>query len=154
MSRRALPRSDEPIRLAPVADGYHYRVVLDVAPKGSPRRQLTRTFKTLIAARDFVSDTRHALRRHTGVQSSETVEQLCTRWLQGRPDIRPVTQEHYRHMLRPVIARIGSIPIQHLGVSDVETLVGDLTSEGGRRGQGLGPRSVKGVLVLLRKRSI
>ena len=49
-------------------------------------------------------------------------------------------------MLAPVISRLGSRSVQELTVADIDALVSVLSSEGGRRGQGLGPRAVKGAV--------
>ena len=50
------PQSHEPIRLVEVRNGRPvYRVVIDTAPKGAPRRQVTRTFGSLREARGLVS---------------------------------------------------------------------------------------------------
>lgn len=150
MSRVALPREGEPIRVVETAKGYRYRVVIDVAPKGAPRKQVTRTFDTLKAAREFVTATRAGITSGTYVApTAETVEQLCARWLASRHDVRLVTLQGYRNALAPVLRRIGSRKVQQLTVTDVEALTAWMAREGGARGQALGPRSVRAALVAL-----
>jgi integrase len=144
------PKEHEPIRLVPTTTGPRYRAVLDIAPKGAPRRQVTRTFGTLREARTFVVNTRSGLT--TGdytAPNAETVTALCERWLTTRRDIRPVTLEGYTNHLGPVLRFLGDRRVQDLTVTDVEHLVAWMTREGGKRGQALAPRSVKGALVAL-----
>ena len=148
--RIARPREGEPIRLVTTTRGHRYRVVLDVAPQGAPRRQITRTFDTLTKAREFVTATRAGISSGSYVApSAETVKQLCSRWLASRRDIRPVTVEGYRNALAPALRCVGERKVQALSVSDIESLTSWLGREGGRRGQGLGPRSVRAALIAL-----
>lgn len=148
MPRTSQPREGEPIRLVQTRGGTRFRVVLDVAAPGAPRRQITRTFNTLTDARDFITATRAGKRSGTYTPpSSETVEQASRRWLETRRDVRPVTVEGYRNHLAPVIRRIGARKLQTITVTDMEEFTAWLAREGGARGQGLGPRSVKGALV-------
>lgn len=148
--RITAPREAEPIRLVSTTQGVRYRAVLDVAPKGSPRRQVTRTLDTLAEARAFVNATRAGLVAGTyTAPSAETVTELCAWWLGSRRDVRPVTVEGYRNVLAPVLRRIGSRKVQALTVADVEALTAWLLREGGKRGQGLGPRAVRASLVAL-----
>jgi integrase len=144
------PRDGEPIRLIDTERGVRYRVVLDVAPKGSPRRQVTRTLDSLAEARAFVNATRAGLSAGTyTAPSAETIAQLCERWLDSRRDVRPVTVQGYRNVLAPVRRRIGDGKVQALSLADVEGLTAWLSREGGTRGQGLGPRAVRASLVAL-----
>lgn len=150
MTRVTQPREGEPIRIVATQAGHRYRAVLDVAPAGTPRKQLTRTFDSLREARDFVHTTRAKLATGTfAAPSTETLTQLCERWLESRRDVRPVTREGYRHWLAPVLRRLGSKRVQELSVTDVEQLAMWLSKSGGRRGQALGPKSVKSCLVAL-----
>ncbi|MEJ7707692.1 MAG: hypothetical protein WKF82_10785 [Nocardioidaceae bacterium] len=143
--RIRVPREGEPIRLVSTATGHRYRVVLDIAPKGAPRRrQVTRTFTSLSEARAFVDSTRAGLKAGTlAPPSRETLAALCARWLDTRRDIRPVTVQGYRDVLRPVLRQLGAREVQGLTVTDVETLTEWLAREGGQRGQGLSPRTVQ-----------
>jgi len=148
--RTTQPRKGEPIRLVSTDSGHRYRVVLDIAPPGAKRRQVTRTFATIRAARDFVTATRHGLTSGSyAPPSAETVEQLCTAWIKSRRDIRPVTVEGYRNYLAPVVRHIGDRQVQTLTGGDMDNLIEWLSREGGARGQGLAPRTVKAALVAL-----
>lgn len=148
--RTTRPRKGEPIRLVSTASGVRYRAVLDISAQGAKRRQITRTFITIKAAREFVTATRAGITTGTYTPpSAETVDQVCARWLDTRRDIRPVTLEGYRNHLSPVLRHLGQRKVQTLSVSDMEDITAWLTREGGARGQGLKPRSVKAALVAL-----
>lgn len=150
MTRVTQPGDAEPIRLIETKAGHRYRVVLDTSPAGVPRRQITRTFNTIREARKFVNDTRADLVAGSFTPpSTETLAQLCERWLESRRDVRPVTLEGYRHWLAPALRHLGSQKVQALTVTDVERLTAWLSSSGGRRGQGLGATSVRSTLVAL-----
>ncbi len=150
MPRVSQPREGEPIRLVSTDSGPRYRAVLDVAPPGAKRRQITRTFRTLGEARDFVTQIRAGISTGTYVPpSAETVAQLSARWVESRRDVREVTRVGYRGQLAPALRHLGDRRVQDLTVTDVEDLIGWLGQEGGARGQGLGPRSVRAALVAL-----
>src|SRR4051794_890542 len=104
MTRVAQPKPGEPIKIITTRSGHRYQAVVDVSPRGAPRKQHRRTFNTLSEARVFVAETRHEVKTHPSVHNSETVAQLCDRWLASRVDVRAITQEHYLHMLGPVIS--------------------------------------------------
>ncbi len=133
--RLSRPREGEPIRLVTTTRGHRYRVVLDVAPAGAPRRQITRTFDTLTKAREFVTATR------AGISSGSFVA--------SRRDIRPMTVEGYRNALAPALRHLGGRKVQALTVSDIESLKSWLSREGGKHEQSLGPRSVRAALIAL-----
>lgn len=148
----ACPRWDEPIRRLVGNGGVRFRVVVDATPKGAgKRRQATRTLATLDEARAFVEQVRAevAAARTFRRPDVETVAQLCERWLASRRDVRQVTRDGYRNALAPALRRIGDRDVRTLTVADVEALAEWMGSEGGRRGQPLGPRSVRAALVAL-----
>jgi integrase len=151
MTRISPPRAGEPIRLNYTASGEaRYHVTLDVAQPGMRRRQIKRSFRTLRAARDFVTATRAGLASGTYTPpSAETVRQLVRRWLDSRRDIRPVTVEGYSTQLAPVLRHLGDRKVQSLTVADVESLIAWMGTEGGARGQALGARSIRAALVAL-----
>jgi len=150
MPRITRPREGEPVRLVTTVSGTRYRVVLDVAPPGAKRRQVTRTFRTLGEARDFVAQTRAGISTGSYVPpSAETLTQLCARWVESRRDVREVTRSGYRGQLAPALRCLGDRRVQALTIADVEGLIGWLAVEGGARGQGLGPRSIRAALVAL-----
>jgi len=89
MPRVTQPRADEPIRLVENKTGHVYRVTIDTAPKGAPRRQITRTFPTLKTAREFVQTTRETQARGSYIAPQPiTLAQLCTDWLASKRDVK------------------------------------------------------------------
>ena len=87
-----------------------YRFVIDVGPSPTRKRnQETHTFHTLKEARakraQIMAD------RDSGrlvKRTKITFDELCTRWLDGRHDVREVTRLGYGYVLR--VAR------EHLGM--------------------------------------
>lgn len=142
----------EPIRVVHTERGERFRVVLDVAPKGAPRRQVTRTFDTLAQAREYVAEVRDGVRSGAYVKPSEvTVAVLAERWLASRHDVREVTVYGYRNALGPVLARIGQQRAQDVTPEDVHALVLWLGEHGGTRKPGLGHRGIVYALGTLRQ---
>src|SRR4051794_18485066 len=134
--RISQPKADEPIRLVETKSGPRYRVVLDVAPAGAPRRQVTRTFDSIKQARTYIHETRAGLASGTyTAPSAETVEELCLRYIASRTDVRDVTRQAYRNWLAPVLRYMGSRTVQSVTARDVEAMAAWLSREGGRRGQ-------------------
>lgn len=142
--RVARPKEHEPIRLVQTNSGPRYRAVVDIGSKADGgRRQVTRTFQTLTAARDFVSETRTDVARGTyNAPDRTTFEALCARWLDSRRDVREITLNGYRTVLKPVRARMGGRKAQGLTRSDVEALVTWLATHAGRTGNGVSHRTI------------
>ncbi|WP_300389101.1 tyrosine recombinase XerC [uncultured Nocardioides sp.] len=153
------PRDGEPIRLVETERGVRYRVVLDTAPPGARRRQVTRTFDTIREARDFVSETRTALMRGNFTAPSKlTVRALAEAWLADRQaeskspgGIREVSVNGYRSALHAVLLHIGDKPAQALTTADVRALVRALATEGGKWRRPLSHRSIVYALGTLRQ---
>lgn len=59
-----------------------------------------------------------------------TVGEHIEAWLRGRRDVRPVTLEGYRHALKPVVDRLGALPLQQLTKAHVDDLVTWRLTEG------------------------
>lgn len=138
------PRPDEPIRLIENKAGVKYRAVLTTGrhPDGR-RRQETTTHDTLSDAREWVSETRLAVRRGTHMaRDRSTVADVLTAWEESRRDVRPITLNTYRSVLRPVRARLGAMKVQDVRRSDVDTFVSWLITEGGKAGKGVSHRTV------------
>lgn len=146
------PKVSEPIRRVKTRTGVRFRAVLDTTPSGSPRRQqATRTLPTLGEARAFVDKVRAEVEKQGQylAPERETVAALCERWLASRRDVRPVTVEGYRNALTAALRRIGHTAVADVTVADVERLIEWLEAEGGKRGQALGPRSIRAALTAL-----
>ena len=138
------PRDDEPIRLVSTKTRPRYRAVISTGqhPDGR-RRQETKTFDTLREARDWVSETRSAVKRGTHTsRDTLSFDGLCSRWLASKRDVREVTRSNYTNVLKPVRTRLGQRKAQDLRRSDMEALVEWLAADGGQRGKGLSRTSI------------
>lgn len=147
------PTAAEPIRRKVGKTGrVSWRAVVDATPAGArERKQAQRTFTTLEEARAWVEQVRAEVQAAGAYAAPtvETVEALCERWLASRRDVRPITVQGYRSDLATVNRRIGSRDVRSLTVKDIEELIAWIAQEGGRRGQALGPRSVRSAMVAL-----
>ncbi len=142
MARITKPREGEPIRLVQTTTSVRYRAVVDSAPAGSKRRQVTRTFGTLGEAREWVSQTRENVKRGAFVAPSKvTLATLIEEWFRTRRDVRAITVRGYRSVLDPICAHIGDRHVQSLTRDDIEALVEWMGTEGGARGRGWSQRS-------------
>lgn len=145
-----MPKTNDPVREYRTASGaLRYRATVDAGthPTTGKRRQVTRVFTTKRDARTWLAETRTDVARGAfTAKSADTLDTLCDRWLNGRRDVRPVTVQGYRDVLVPARRRLGDRRVQDLGVADLDALAEWLTMSGGKRGQGLSPRSVVATL--------
>jgi len=145
MPRLTKPRPGEPIRLTSTAAGEpRYQVVLTSTPKGTAKRhQLRRNFSTLAEARAFVDRTRTEVREGRFTASdATTLAELAEQWLSTRRDIRVVSVEGYRQVLKPVLSAHGEARVQSITRADVERWVESWRLSGGVRGRGISHRSI------------
>lgn len=151
MPRIARPRPDEPIRIVGGRPP-RYRVVLDVAGKGQPRRQITKTFGSLADAREFVTDTRRQVTTGDYLEPSKVrLSELSAEWLASRRDVRARTVEGYSDVLKLVHRRLGSRAVQSLTRRDIEELCQWLDTEAGAKGTGVSQRTSVYALGALRQ---
>lgn len=118
-------------------------MVIDTAPKGAPkRRQVSRNFRTLQEAREFVIETRQRVSsgRYTA-PSRVTFRTLAEDWLKSRRDIREITRSGYADALGNPLNFFGEHMAQSLTRADVEDLMDHLETVGGKRGKPLSQRS-------------
>lgn len=144
MARLTRPREDEPIRLVQNKTGPKYRAVISTGTHADgKRRQTTRTFDTLTEAREWIAETRLAIKRGTfAAPARVTFSDVADAWLTSHRDVREVTLKNYANALKPVRQRIGHRKVQDLTRSDIDALVTWLATEGGMRGKGLSRVSV------------
>jgi integrase len=74
-------------------------------------------------------------------------------WLRDmKPHLAPNTWETYGHFARAyILPRVGEVPLQQLTAGRLRSFYTDLAENGGRRGQGLAPKTVKHVHVLIHR---
>lgn len=162
----ACPTEAEPIRRVETRPGrivFRTRVDGAKVAQGRPRQQVSASFDTLDAAREWVAEVRAAVGTSgaygaVAARAAETVAQLCARWVATRVDVREVTREGYRRWLVPVKRhRIASLPIAEATIADVQELVGWLAREGARPRKGretgtpLSANSIRSVRIALQQ---
>jgi integrase len=86
--------------------------------------------------------------RHRGTYvepSRKTLGAFLDEWLPAvRSTIKPTTFTSYGHVLAPVHARIGDVPLRDLGAPQLNALYADLLTSGRKDGSGgLAPRTVR-----------
>jgi|GEM_PF-735085 len=156
------PTAVEPIRRVETKPGrVVFRSRLDASrlEPGRPRQQVSATHDTLAAAREWVAEVRAAVEAGVAIgTAAETVEQLCSRWLATRIDVRRVTRDGYRQWLSPVLRHpIASLAVSAVGISDVQQFVAWLGLEGMRPRKGrdtgtpLSANSIRSVKVALQQ---
>lgn len=120
-------------------------------PAGSPDgpKQRVSRCSTLDEARQFVESVLTG--QDVAERRAEKLETACRRWLASRRDIRPITRDGYITQLAPVLRHIGHKPVGDLTVDHVLSLIAWMETQGGKRGQALGPRSVRAALIALRQ---
>lgn len=145
-----MPKTNDPVREYRTTSGaLRYRATVDAGrnPTTGKRRQVTKVFTTKRDARAWIAETRTDVARGAYLaKSADTLDMACERWLNGRRDVREVTVQGYRDVLVPARRRLGDRRVQDLTVADVDALAEWLATSGGKRGQGLSPRTVAATL--------
>ncbi|MEV6335622.1 hypothetical protein AB0M12_13020 [Nocardia vinacea] len=129
----AKTRRAEPINTHTVDNGkvsYWFQIDVGVKPDGKrDRRRFTYTNKTE-ARREYRRISTEVAAGTYVAPTKTTVGAHITAWLDGRRDVRRVTVEGYRHALKPVVDRPGSLPLQQLTKKHVDDLVNWRLTEG------------------------
>lgn len=127
--------------------------MLITSPHGAAKRQqVRRNFHTLAEARAYVDRTRSEVREGRFTASdATTLAELAEQWLSSRRDIRAVSIEGYRQVLRPLLRDYGDRRVQSITRAEVESWVESWRVSGGVRGRGISHRSVVYTLGTLRQ---
>jgi site-specific recombinase XerD len=125
-------RKQDPIKKVTWRNGeIRYRFVIDVGEKGGKRVQECHTFKTMTEARAERARMRADRSRGKLVKrTSITFDELCTRWLDSRHDVRVVTVNGYEQWLKTVRAKLGKARVQDISRSDIEKVIRTLHDRG------------------------
>jgi len=164
---------DRSIKTVVLKDGKkRYRFVVDVGKKpkvdrqGRPildqhgrqvmvRDQRTYTSDTLKEAKQERAKIIADRARGTYVApTKKPVGEHLTEWLGGRRKIRESTRGNYRNALKPVMERLGHVPLQDLEATHLDTLVTWMLTMGrrvGHQGRPLSPGTVNLMLTVLSK---
>ncbi|WP_377461018.1 site-specific integrase [Micromonospora andamanensis] len=146
-SRENVSKSD-PIKKVTLKNGKtRYRFVIDVGRKADGRRdQRTYTYNTLKEAREQRAKIIAESAKGTFVaDSAKTVAEHLPEWLAGRRKLQESTRTNYANSLKPVIERLGHIPLQKLTKTQVDDLVTWMLESGrrvGKKGRPLAPATV------------
>jgi integrase len=139
MPRRS--KSGPQIKAVRLAGGrVRWRFVVDVGKRPDGRRdQRTHTYDTLQGARGALARIRADLSRGVFVTPTTlTLGETVEAWLAGRRTIRPGTLANYRNAVKPVVERLGHLPVQALSKAHVDGLVDWMLTAGRRVGAGKG----------------
>ncbi|WP_328435750.1 site-specific integrase [Nocardia puris] len=130
-------RRAEPINRHVAKNGkvsYSFQVDVGVRPDGKRDRQMF-TCRTKKEAQTEYRRICAEVRAGTyTARSRVTVAEFVTGWLDGRRDIRSDTLEGYRAALKPVVDRLGPLPLQQLTKEHIDGVVTWRLTEG-RGGQ-------------------
>lgn len=141
----------EPIKKVKLKNGrVRYRVLFNVTdPVTGKRKQSCTTHDSLAEAREALARVRVEVKDGKYVTNSAVTFAECAEtWLAGRRKVKKGTLYGYRSDLRPVMEALGDLPVQKITRGDVEALVTKRLTEGGRRGEGVSPRTVALMLTL------
>jgi integrase len=142
----------DPIKKITLKNGtVRYRFVVDIGldPETGKRQQKTFTFDAKREARAEYDKIRHQTGEGTYIRPAKiTVSQYLDTWMEGATrGLRDSSKRSYSDALRPARERLGAIPMQKVTKVDIERMVSWMETSGrrrgGKRGTGLGPRSVQ-----------
>ncbi len=126
-----------------------------VDPVTGKRRQRSKGgFRSKREAQAALSEALAAYRAGTLVEASRlTLGVFLDEWLPTMAgNLEPNTHEVYGHYARAYIKpRLGHVRLQQLTATNLRALYTDLAASGGRRGQGLKPKTVKNVHTLIHR---
>lgn len=135
--------------------GRRWRVVYDLPPDpgtGERRQTTKRGFESREDAETFLHRVRLHVSQGTYVHPSKaTVAEYLRQWLRGLR-VKPTTLANYRGSIeRYIVPELGGIKLQSLTPEHLDGLYRKLEREGGRRRQGLSPKTVRHAHTAIRK---
>jgi Arm DNA-binding domain/Phage integrase, N-terminal SAM-like domain len=126
-----------------------------VDPITRKRRQRSKGgFRTKREAQAALSEALAAYRAGTLVEPSKlTLGAFLDEWLPGMAgNLEPNTHEVYGHYARAYVKpKLGHLRLQQLTTTNLRGFYSELAASGGRRGQGLKPKTVKNVHALIHR---
>lgn len=142
MVRRQLPpqiRRIDVVRRSTGKAAVRYQVTVDagIDPATGKRRQVRRRYGTEREARDALAEITGAASQGTFVpRRTNTVREVCERYVAGRHKLRATSKVKLNYDLQPLIERHGDQPVQRLTKGHVDELVADLLAGGTTTGKG------------------
>lgn len=157
MSRRGRVWQEGRAKDEPAIRGAKWFYVVDLAAPGQPRRQVKkRGFATKEDAENALAVLLGEVRDGTRVEpSKQTFGGFMQQWLDALPTSgrRESTIFSYRQVITGNVLKqpIAQVPLQALTPIDLDQLYAHLITAGGRKGDGLGLRSVRLVHTIISK---
>ena len=133
---------------------WSYVIRVKDAETGASKPRWVGGFATEEAAKAARDEARVKARQGQYIDhNSITVATYLDRWIEAHAvQVKPKTLQDYRHLIdRHVRPRIGDLRLQAVHPATITKLYRDLTTNGGRNGGGLSPRTVEYVHAVLRK---
>jgi integrase len=134
--------------------GWAFRVDVGFHPDSGKRRQIRRQgFPTKKQAEAALEELLRSAANNTIVaRSSVRLGEYLETWLAGQPArVRETTLRGYGIAVQRIVSRLGQVPLQALTPLQIERFYAELLADGGRRAQGLAPKTVRNTHVVLRK---
>lgn len=151
--RNQLPPGITKVQLSSRSDGrfnVRYDVLVMTGKVNGKRTHIRKRCKTEADARKFLSDTQSEVRRGSFVHKmSLTVEQACADWLTSKHGIKASTLRGYKVWLQPLREDLGTVELQKLTKSQLDSLVQRLRSGDVPKHGAWTPRSINGLLGLV-----
>jgi integrase len=122
-------------------------------PDGRRRKSTKRGFPTRLAAKGWEDEMRGrvAAGEIPAVGRPESLRTYLRAWYVGVGG-KATTRAHYRDMCEwYLIPHLGGVPLEKLSAEEVDAVYRLLETQGGRRGQGLAPKTVRLVHVVLHR---
>lgn len=132
MVRRQLPPQIRKINISDRNTGgtaIRYQLTADagVDPATGNRRQVRRRYATEREARDALAEITGAAGQGTFVpRRTNTVRDVCERYVAGRHKLRATSKAKLTYDLQPLLERHGDKPVQRLAKAHIDELVADL----------------------------
>lgn len=127
--------------------GRRWRIQYDLPPDpatGDRRRTTRRGFKTKREAEAALIEALGSVAQGTHVDhSTATLAEYLRAWLAGA-QVRPTTKARYRQSIEAhLLPHLGSIRLQSLTAENLDACYQELLKSGGRREEGLAPKTIR-----------
>ncbi|MBY8858592.1 site-specific integrase [Nocardia sp. CA2R105] len=131
----AKSRRAEPISPRVAKNGvttYEFRIDVGIKSDGTRDRRRFSYDTKAEARREYRRISTEVAEGRYIAPTKTTVGAYIKAWLDGRRDVRRVTVDGYRHALKPVVNRLGNLPLQRLTKDHLDVLVTWRLTEGRR----------------------
>lgn len=137
MARQQLPPQIKKISLADGSLRYQVTADAGVDAVTGKRRQSRKRYRTEKEARTALAEIGTAVAKGSYVaRSALTVAEAIEHYLAGRHKLRPTTLAGYSAVVKPVVARYGTLPVQQLSKRHLDDLIVELRAGGLAKARG------------------